>query len=63
METLMSNNGQWNDLKKLIVDFKILAHYFCAIMDGDTYLIDNAYQLLKRYSLVDEDGFEIDETD
>ncbi len=49
------------DADILLKDFKQLSHYYNSLMGGDTHLIEDAYKLLQSYSLVDEDGFEIEE--
>jgi hypothetical protein len=40
-------------------DFRLLAQYFLSVMEGDDYLIDDAYALLRKHGIVDEDGFAI----
>ena len=42
-------------------DFKMLAYYLVRVIEGDEYLIEDAYALLKKYQFVDEDGFWIND--
>ena len=40
--------------------FKEMAYYFCRTMEGDD-VTEEAYPLMRKYGLVDEDGFWIHE--
>jgi hypothetical protein len=37
-------------------DFKLLAYYYLSLMEGDTHLIEDAYELLRNHGIVDENG-------
>ena len=37
-------------------DFEELAICFSSLMDGDTHMIEDAFALLRKYNLVDEDN-------
>jgi len=41
-------------------NFDLMCKYYLSSMEGDTYLVDEAYDLLKREGKVDEDGFPIE---
>lgn len=50
-----------NDIKSntLAEDFNLLSRVFLSVMDGDTHRIEDGYEVLRKYNIVDEDGFEI----
>lgn len=39
--------------------FKKMCHYYLSLTEGDDYLIDDAFALMREHGIVDEDGFEI----
>ena len=45
------------DYELLKSDFLRLADCWLSVMEGDTYLIDDAYEILKRRKVVNEEGF------
>lgn len=42
---------------KLWTDFVALAWCYNSLIEGDTHRIEDAYRILKKYNLVDKDGF------
>ncbi len=44
-------------------DFKLLAHYYMSLMEGDTHKIEDAMELLREYNFIDEDGEVISDED
>jgi flagellar basal body rod protein FlgG len=43
--------------------YKQMAYYFIQLTEGDTYMMDDAFDLMRKDGLVDEDGFWIYEED
>jgi hypothetical protein len=43
--------------------FEQMCRYYLSLMEGDTHMIEDAYTLMKREGIVDEDGFQIYEED
>ena len=39
--------------------FEQMCGYYLSLMDGDTHRIEDAYSLMERHGIVDEDGEEI----
>ena len=44
-------------------DFKLLAYYYYSLFEGDTYLIEDAFLMLRKYGIIDEDNEYIYEED
>lgn len=40
--------------------FKKMCEYYLSLTEGDTHLVDDAYDLMREYGIVDEDGFAIE---
>lgn len=41
--------------------FRKMCHYYISLTEGDDYLMNDAFALMRKHGIVDEDGFEIDE--
>ena len=39
--------------------FKQMCSYYCSLMEGDTHLVEDAYALMRKHNIVDENGEEI----
>jgi len=43
--------------------FEAMCRYYVSLMEGDTHMVDDAYDLMKKEGIVDEDGEQIYEED
>ena len=41
--------------------FALMCQYYLSLMDGDDHMVDEAFTLMRKHGIVDEDGFPIDE--
>lgn len=44
-------------------DLKGMAYYYNSLIEGDTHLVDEAFELMKKYNFVDENNEWIYEED
>lgn len=58
LDTVIMMSDQTERMDRLEDDFAHLARVFLSLVEGDTHLLDDAYEILKRRGIVDEDGFE-----
>lgn len=60
LDIVLSHTGKHAEEAAIWQDaFKQMCRYYLSLTEGDDYLIDDAFALMRKHGIVDEDGFEI----